>query len=331
MKFLDRKMCLIAVLMLYAVIAAPAWSAMSDEEFVKLCQKGTAEEIQAALDAGANVNAVDRHRSTPLLSAAMLDPDPKVVEILLKSGADVNAKDGLKYTALYYVAKFSWLAHRFEVMNMLLDAGANAKVIDSQGNTVLMLAGTYDTKRIDSDENYVKDYLGMIRRLLDAGINVNAKNKQGETALLFMHTKAFAMLLDAGADVNVVDRIGATPLMGAVAGGCDIDIVEKILKKCTKDTINAKTAGKTTALMLADNPEAITALIKAGADIDAQDEDGLTALMSATARGNLEAVKALIEAGADANIKDKKGRTAAYFARHSSKEIQAYFEERGIK
>ncbi len=45
----------------------------------------------------------------------------------------------------------------------------------------------------------------------------------------------------------------------------------------------------------------IKALLEAGADVNAKDNDGLTALMWAAVRGHTETAQALLEAGADVN------------------------------
>jgi len=58
-------------------------------------------------------------------------------------------------------------------------------------------------------------------------------------------------------------------------------------------------------------------LIKAGADINAKDEQGLTPLMHAieVTRGiNIDAIRLLVLAGADVNAIDKEGRTPLSFA-----------------
>ena len=50
---------------------------------------------------------------------------------------------------------------------------------------------------------------------------------------------------------------------------------------------------------------AITSLLAAGAEIDARNADGETALLVATHANNIDAARALIEAGADVNAKDR--------------------------
>jgi uncharacterized protein len=65
-----------------------------------------------------------------------------------------------------------------------------------------------------------------------------------------------------------------------------------------KDLLNAVTAKDVDAAQ-------IQALLSRGADIDARDEVGRTALLIATHGNRIEAAKALIEAGADVNAKDR--------------------------
>ncbi|PIV33497.1 MAG: hypothetical protein COS34_07395, partial [Lysobacterales bacterium CG02_land_8_20_14_3_00_62_12] len=55
----------------------------------------------------------------------------------------------------------------------------------------------------------------------------------------------------------------------------------------------------------------VARLIEAGADVDAHDADGRTALMWAARYGRTDIVTALLDAGADVNARDiLKGKTA---------------------
>ena len=81
--------------------------------------------------------------------------------------------------------------------------------------------------------------------------------------------------------------------------------------------VNAEDDDGWTALMYTaryiDRPDIINTLIKAGADIDAQDKYGWTALMHAIYKYNLDCMVALLNAGADANIKNNEGERAIDF------------------
>lgn len=83
--------------------------------------------------------------------------------------------------------------------------------------------------------------------------------------------------------------------------------------------INAKDDDGNTALMSAAgnrHTEIANALIKAGADVNAKINDGRTALMLAADQGHTETVNALIEAGAD-DLTDNAGKTALIHAASS--------------
>ena len=58
----------------------------------------------------------------------------------------------------------------------------------------------------------------------------------------------------------------------------------------------------------------VETLVKAGADINLQTKDGITALMAAAARGNFEICRLLVDSGADANLENSKGITALALA-----------------
>ena len=59
---------------------------------------------------------------------------------------------------------------------------------------------------------------------------------------------------------------------------------------------------------------AIDALLTAGADINARDQHGQTALMNAATNGQIEVVRLLADRGADLNHRAKYGLTAAMLA-----------------
>lgn len=62
------------------------------------------------------------------------------------------------------------------------------------------------------------------------------------------------------------------------------------------------------------NTELVKILLRGGANPDAQQEGGYTALHSAAHNNNSEMVKALLEAGADRSIRTNDGKTAADMA-----------------
>jgi ankyrin repeat protein len=64
----------------------------------------------------------------------------------------------------------------------------------------------------------------------------------------------------------------------------------------------------------------VQALLNRGANVNATDHEGKTALMWAAQNGRQDVVPVLLEKGADVNAKDKKGKTALDLARNYQQE-----------
>ena len=88
--------------------------------------------------------------------------------------------------------------------------------------------------------------------------------------------------------------------------------------------VNAKDNKGRTALMAAaarnKNPEVVNALLRTGADVNAKNDGSWTALMYAVYNNNnYKIVNALLKAGADVKNKDNDGKTALDYARENEK------------
>lgn len=208
----------------------------------------------------------------------------KAVRLLLKARADVNASNRYGVTPLSLAVTSGDPA----VVNALLDAGADAKRALVEGETVLMTAARTGNAKI-------------VRALIAHGADLEAReNYYGETALIWAvtenHAEAVAILLNAGAGVNV----RSTPMQFAR----DMFGLSRLPK------------GNWTPLMYASRDGAFDAakvLVQHGADVNATDPDGATALVLAIINYHYDLAAMLLEQGADPNIADKTG-TAALFA-----------------
>ena len=114
-------------------------------------------------------------------------------------------------------------------------------------------------------------------------------------------------------DANLRGFYGFTPLMEASVGSNgplkNEDALEiiNLLAKAGADP-NARDTHGDTALMLASGePDVIRVLVRMGAAVNWQNLSGQTALMSSI---NPEGTKVLLEAGADPYLKDREGKTA---------------------
>jgi len=97
---------------------------------------GTPQDVQAAINNGADVNAYSSAFMTPLITAASFNDDPEVITTLLKAGADLEAVDRSPYGMTALIAAAS-LNRNPEVIKTLLKAGANGRAKDKTGKTAL--------------------------------------------------------------------------------------------------------------------------------------------------------------------------------------------------
>ena len=196
-----------------------------------------------------------------------------------------------------------------------IKAGADVNAKDNDGWTALMFAAVLNKNP------------EVITALIKAGADINAKANGGETAL------DFAKNNDALKGTDVIRLLGGAPQSAQRSAMTDEEFIELCKSGTAQQVIeairnganvNAKDNNGRTALMIAatlnKNPEIITALIKAGADVNAKDNDGRTALMfTAAINKNSEVITALIKAGADVNAKDNDGATALTLAAANTK------------
>ena len=199
-----------------------------------------------------------------------------VVRELLERGLfDVNATDEYGQTLLHRVVnKFrrgpSGSRRTEEMVDLLLEFGANPNAVDNLGQTPLHLINKQSSR--------------VVRALLEAGGDVNAVDNLGQTP---MHTSNWGshevgrILVEAGGDINAVDSYGRTPL----------------------HIVGQREARRTDFLLRAGaNPNAVD-------DEGRTPLHGAALMVRAGWIHGEEMFDLLREAGADPNVVNKKGRT----------------------
>ena len=94
--------------------------------------------VQLLLATGAKVNARDVRGVTPLMSACAVHSES--VERLIAAGAEVNATDNMGATPLMYAVSTMQAGETVKAVRVLLKHGANPNLRDKQGRTALIRA-----------------------------------------------------------------------------------------------------------------------------------------------------------------------------------------------
>lgn len=244
--------------------------------------------------------ARDARGNSPLMYAAALG-SLESMRLLLDAGADANAANDFAATPLM------WCAGDAAKVRLLLSKDAKADARSKLGRTPLLIAAAYDGTTEAA------------RLLIEKGADVNARDKGGmsvlEQAASSNNIELVRRLLAKGADVNIVDEGGYTALMDAAGNGDRNAALVKLLLEHGA-AVNVKSGdtaeivkngpivmGHQTALQIAAgqaNYEAVEALVKAGADVNAMDVRKATPLVFAVAtdHANPKIVELLLAEGA---------------------------------
>ena len=234
-----------------------------------------------------NPNARNRYDETPLHLAAKFGKTPAVVAALKKAGADLKARDKKGRTPLHTAAVFGETP---AVVAALIKAGADLKAKDKKGRTPLEFAKKFSKTPA-----------------------VVAVLKKAESA---KKTMAAARKRSPGTGRVSCEKWN-TPAFFKSAQAEDISRCLKVKKPDARNNI-----GRTPLHYAAQGeaPALVAALVKAGAEVDAQDErGGWTPLHLAAWFGRTPAVvAALLSAGADPVAKDDKGKTPRDYAEQNA-------------
>jgi hypothetical protein len=225
---------------------------------------GDRRAVQAAMGQGAGLEERDAMGETPLMVAA-LSGDATLLEMLLKAGANVNATNPARATALMRAAVFP------EKVRMLVAHGADVRARSALGNSALILAA----RRPGNHRT--------VAFLLEHGAEVNVQNRFGATALMAAvaaeDAESVRLLLDRGADPNarpnmngdgVIMGGGRTPLMWAAFRG-DTGLIQTLIDHGAKVNDGIILGSALTQAAWAGNVDAARVLLDHGAQVDQRD------------------------------------------------------------
>jgi ankyrin repeat protein len=174
--------------------------------------------INAFADAGINLNAQTEPDSRTALISAAARGDLEIVNVLLQRGADVNVKDKRGYTALFHAIEAMYDDVAFVLLNQP-NLDPNTRGLNAV--TPLM--------------SYVwRDRKDAVQKLLERGADVNAQDTDGDAPLHGVaqsdNVEILDMLLGKGANPNIKNRQGGTPLMWAAVYGSE-KVARRLLER----------------------------------------------------------------------------------------------------
>lgn len=317
---------------------------MTQKEFLALCVNGSRQEIEAALESGADANKKSYiyGAKVPPIFVAVMEENADAVKALVKYGARTG--DGLSAAILKGKKKF---------IKLLVDLGADVNGTDSNDHNPLLLAVTSNSPKV-------------VKWLIEFGADVNKRSDSGYTPLTYtvltqlkefrsrfsnkeVNSEIIVQLMKAGADydeamifavksgnipyLKLLLKNGAdinkrcmletpqSPLAAAVFmgdNGINADVVRFLAENGAdlNEIFELSPEASTNALNVSvtvNRPDIADILLSNGADPDYCDHTGRTALVYAVMTGS-EILKVLLEHGADPDIADKDGRTPLMLA-----------------
>jgi ankyrin repeat protein len=299
------------------ILEEPDWFPTLLDVAVTNGHTGVAKELVAHLDVSAK-EAYGEQLGEALLTAAKYG-HVGIVQILLNSGVDINAKDFQNNTALQLAAYFK----QPQVVRLLLLRRADTNLQDSNGSTALS----------DAVVTNSKDALEL---LLEAGASTEIRDELGNTALKRAVNKGrraiVELLLQFGADVEAADASGLTPILQAALLR-NIETDKLVLRVGSQQRTSKSRVGNISgdkhaklwdeALLDAinlgdDEAEVVTLLINNGSNVNAvaPEPPNHTPLHKAAVSNHKKVTQILMHCGAEKNALSTYGtalQTAAFF------------------
>ena len=327
---------------LLAAGANPNVALPSGETPLMRCARtGSTAAVKALLARKADVDAADKDQSQTALMWAVAEKHADTAQALIQGGADVKAHSSGGFSPLLFAARVGDV----ESGKVLVAAGADVNEKGPAGRTPLLLASASGQeafgiflldKGADPNARDENGATALHYAVLKGITELNGVRFANYVEYLFRPSERelIKALLAHKADPNVQIQkpiriggatnaavVGATPLMLAAATP-DAEAMLLLVKAGADGKITTKQ--KMTVLMAAaglnrgqdytaqDKPMALEAAriaVELGNDVNAANEDGLTAMHGAASNGADGIVQLLFSKGAKLDVRDKYQQT----------------------
>jgi ankyrin repeat protein len=287
--------------------------------------------IEILLDAKVDVNAVDKSGNTAL-HRAIYHRSNYPMQKLLNAGANPLAKNSNGDTPFNMAVR----NEQWQVVSTMLEKGAleQMKAADDYADTAIkLLYSAVDNKAggwlvskllpeiadINAGADRGRALLHLVAKRGEESLllkllerpeaNINLKDRAGRTALFgaVLEEKAdiAKLLMDRGAKVSVADSKGVTPLVLAAQKG-SIPLMRQMIKKIEEEKQKPDLDAALLAAAAEGHARAVEMIVHWGANKEAVNDKGETALILAAQGNHLEAVKMLtVKLEVDTQAADK--------------------------
>ncbi len=207
-------------------------------------KKGDAAKVEKLLNEGTDVKGINGSRALVL---AVQANHLEIAQKLLEHGADPNVSVRITYFSNtegkpntqgrvdgILLLRQAIRDNKVRTVNLLLNAGANPNLQDSNTDSMLqeaLLNNTYISFLNAYNETVQpikfpiigQERVEIVLAMITKGVNVEQRDRSGRTVLMLAagqgQTEIVRQLLNKGAKVNAVTIYGDTPLMYAAARG----------------------------------------------------------------------------------------------------------------